>query len=86
MDETKGAVKNKKNRCLAVIDYEYDGDVVMMVDTVHRKYEGYTKQEDERAVAARCLQAMIRCPSQSDFEGMVHVNMIYDINLKLSDC
>ena len=84
MDEIKGVMKNKKNRSLAIIDYEDDGDVVMMVDTICRKYEGYTKQVVERAIAARRLQAMIRSPSQSDFEGMVRANMIHDINLKLS--
>ena len=85
MDEIKGIVKNKENRCLAIIDYEYDDDVAMFVDTICRKY-GYTKQEVERAIAARHLQVMIRSPSQSDFEGMVCVNMMYDTNLKLSDC
>ena len=29
---------------------------------------------------------MIGSPSQSDFEGMVHANMIHDTNLQLSDC
>ena len=73
-------MKNNKNRCLTIIDHEYDGDVVMMVDMICRKYEGYTKQEVERAIAARYLQAMIRNPIQSDFEEMVCVN-----NSKLSD-
>ena len=86
MDEIKGPVRNKKNRCLTIIDYEYDGNVVMLVDKICRKYEGYTKHEVERAIAARHLQAMIRSPSQSDFEGMVHANMICDTNLKLSNC
>ena len=80
MDEIKGVVKNKKNRSLTINDYEYDGDVVMIVDTIHRKYEGYTKQEVERAITATYLQTMIRSPSQSTFEGMVCANMIHDNN------
>ena len=60
--------------------------MVMVVDTICKKYEGYPKQEVERAIAARHLQAMIGSPSQSDIEGMVCANMIHDTNLKLSGC
>ena len=49
MDEIKGVVKNRKNRSFTIVDYEYDGDVVMMVDIICRKYKGYTEQEVERA-------------------------------------
>ena len=58
----------------------------MMVDTISRKCKGYNKQQVERAIAARHLQAMIGSPSQSDFEAMVCANMICDTNLKISDC
>ena len=58
IDEIKGVMKNKTNRSLAIINYECYGDVVMMVDIICRKYEGYTKQEVERAIAQRHLQAM----------------------------
>ena len=38
MDEIKWVVKNKKNRCFTIIHYEYDDDVVTMLDTICRKY------------------------------------------------
>ena len=85
-DENKGVIKKKKKRCFNNIEYENDGDVVMMLDTIHRQYEGCTKQEIKRAIFARCLQAIMMSPSQSDFMGMIHVNMLHDTNLKLSDC
>ena len=56
----------------------------MITDNICRKYEGYIKQEGERGIVARCLQAVIRNPSKHNFKGMVHVNMIHDTNLKLS--
>ena len=41
----------------------------ILVQTVHRKYEGFTKKEIKAAKAARQLQGMIGSPSENDYGG-----------------
>ena len=47
-----------------------------LVHTVISNYEGFTKKDIKAAKAARKLQGMIGSPSETDYGGMVSVNMI----------
>ncbi len=51
-------------------------EATMLVQTVHGKYEGYTKQEVFKTKEARRGQALIRNPSKKDYRNMVSSNMI----------
>jgi hypothetical protein len=46
----------------------------MLVNTVRENFEGYTRQDVERAREARCIQGMIANPTKNEFSGMVRKN------------
>ena len=46
------------------------------IDTIRKTMEGFTKREVEEAKAAREAQAMLGHPTDREFLGMVHSNMI----------
>ena len=48
----------------------------LLVQTVHKNYQGYTKKEVFQAKEARRGQGMINSPSESDYKAMVSTNMI----------
>ncbi len=47
-----------------------------MVNTVRGNFEGYTKHDIKKAQEARCLQGIIRNPTEREFKGMVHEKLI----------
>ena len=49
---------------------------VALVTTIRDNFKGYIKHEVEGAVRACCLQGMLGCQSQKDFEGIVCSNLI----------
>jgi hypothetical protein len=49
---------------------------VMLVQTVHGNYEGFTKQEVIKVREAREAQAMLGNPSKKDLQGLVSSNLI----------
>ena len=57
-----------------------------MMDTVRQNYEGYTKQEVERAIGIRCLQGMLGNPSGRDLPAMVCVKTIKNCLFNAEDC
>ncbi len=48
------------------------------INTVHQNFEGYTKKQVQQAACACCLMGMVACPSEHDFQAMVHLNMLKD--------
>jgi hypothetical protein len=44
----------------------------MFVTTVRENFEGYTRQDVEKAREAQCIQGMITNPTKRKFAGMVH--------------
>ena len=53
----------------------YDAATIL-VQTVRRNYEGFTKKNIKTAKSARKLQGMIGSPSEKGYGGMVSSNMI----------
>jgi hypothetical protein len=54
---------------------EVDGNTAtMMVQTVRKNFEGYTREEVERGILARKMQAREGHPSESAFKGEVSRN------------
>ncbi len=49
---------------------------MILVQTVHQNYKGYTKRKVLQAKEARCAMGMIGNPSKRDFTNMVRGNMI----------
>ena len=69
---------HKDKQGLPYIDLDasvYDAATIL-VQTVRRNYEGFTKKDIKDAKAARKLQGMIGSPSEKYHEGMVSSNMI----------
>jgi hypothetical protein len=48
------------------------------INTVCQNFEGYTKKQVQQAARTRCLMGMVACPSERDFQAMVHLNMLKD--------
>ncbi len=55
------------------------------VTTVSNNYKGYTKQQIEQAIASHCLMCMIVSPSEQDFQGLVHLNLLKDCPVTNAD-
>jgi hypothetical protein len=53
-------------------------DEHLHVNTVHANYEGFTKQQVKNAERAHRLMGMVATPSERDFQGMVHHNLLKD--------
>ncbi len=49
---------------------------LMLVNTVRENFEGYTRQDVERARAACRIQGMIANPTKREFAGMVHEKLL----------
>lgn len=48
----------------------------MLVNTVPDNYKGFMKRQAVKAHEARCMQRMLGCQSDQDFQGMVHEKLI----------
>ena len=57
-----------------------------MVKTVPQNYEGYTKQEVERAIGIRPLQCMLGNPCHRDLLAMAFAEMITNCPFNAEDC
>ncbi len=57
----------------------------VMVKTARANFEGYTKHNIEKAQEARRLQGMIGNPTEREFVGMVHVNLIANCPVTVCD-
>jgi hypothetical protein len=55
----------------------------MMITTVGRNFEGYTRHEIEKAQEARRLKGMIENPTERELEGMVREKLISDCPVAL---
>ena len=69
---------HKDEQGLPYIDLDasvYDAATIL-VQTVRRNYEGFTKNDIKDAKAACQLQGIIGSPSEKDYGGMVRINMI----------
>jgi hypothetical protein len=49
---------------------------LMLVNTVRGNFEGYTCRKVERAREAQCIQGMIANPTEREFAGMVHEQLL----------
>ena len=58
---------------------------VALVTTIKNNIEGYTKHEVEGAIKAHQPWAMLGCPTQKDFEEMVHANLIANYPVSQKD-
>jgi hypothetical protein len=58
---------------------------MVMVNTVYRNFEGYTKQDLEKAKEARRLQGMVGNPTEREFIGMVCEKLIANCPVTVRD-
>jgi hypothetical protein len=58
---------------------------LMLVNTVRENFEGYTRQDVERAREARRIQAMIANPTKREFAGMVHDKLLTNCPITVRD-
>ena len=49
---------------------------ILMAMTLEKQYKGYTRHQIDGAIKAHRLQGMIGHPSQREFDGRVHEQMI----------
>ena len=69
---------HKDEQGLPYIDIDasvYDAATIL-VQTIRRNYEGFTKKDIKATKAARKLQGMIGSPSEKDYVGIVSSNII----------
>jgi hypothetical protein len=64
--------ENKSNECV-------------LVNTVQGNFKGYTRHEIEKAQEARRLQGMIGNPTEQEFVGMVHKELIANCPATMQD-
>jgi hypothetical protein len=57
----------------------------MMVNTMQKNFEGYTKHDVKKAQEAKCLQGMTRSPTDREFAGMVRENLIANCPVTVHD-
>jgi hypothetical protein len=57
----------------------------MLVETVRRNFEGFTKNEVLRAKQARRAQAMMGNPSEKDYKGVVSNHLISNCPITVND-
>jgi hypothetical protein len=55
------------------------------VQTVRKNFEGFTKKQIKQATAACWLMGMIASPSERDFQGLVHLNLLKDCPITNAD-
>ena len=55
------------------------------VKTVSTNYDGYCRNQINKAAAARCLMGMVATPLARDFEGLVRHNMLKDCPITIAD-
>jgi len=55
------------------------------VQTVCRNYEGFTKKQVQRATLACRIMGMIGAPTEHEYQGLVHQNVLQDCPIKPSD-
>ena len=55
---------------------ENDEARLVFVTTIHENYKVYTKKQEEGAIKACRLQAMVGYPSKKDVEHIVHANLL----------
>ncbi len=58
---------------------------LVMVNTVRKNFEGFTKHEIKMAQEARRLQGMIGNPADREFTGKVHEKLIANCPVTLQD-
>jgi hypothetical protein len=46
--------------------------------TVHKNYEGFTKKQVQQATTACRLMGMIGTPTEREYQGLVHLNLLKD--------
>ena len=54
-----------------VVNKELQNELVFMVETIWRNYEGFTKKEIEQSISVWHLQGMLGNPNHRDFLAMV---------------
>jgi hypothetical protein len=55
------------------------------ITTVRNNYKSYTKRQIGQAIAACHLMGMIASPSEQDFQGLVHLNLLKDCPVANTD-
>jgi hypothetical protein len=60
-------------------------DHYLHVENVRDNYDGFTKKQIERAIAARRLMGMIASPLECDFQGLVRLNLLKDCPITNAD-
>ncbi len=58
---------------------------LMLVNTVRGNFEGYTRHEVKRAREAQCIQGMIANPTEREFAGMVHEQLLTNCPVTVRD-
>ena len=62
-----------------------DPTFTTLVQTVCKNFEGFTKKQIKQATAACWLMGMIASPSERDFQGLVHLNLLKDCPITNAD-
>ena len=79
----------KRDTCLCArmpyIDLRESQDGIIMLETVRKNFEGYTKKQVERAILARKTQAMVPHPPDEKFKQMVNHESFKNCNVKVED-
>jgi hypothetical protein len=58
---------------------------LMLVNTVRENFEGYSRHEVEKAKEAQRIQGMIANPTERDFAGMVHEQLLTNCPVTVRD-
>ena len=58
---------------------------MLMAMTIKENIEGYIKWAVDGAIKARCLQGMMRHPSQCDFANLVHDRLVQNYLITIND-
>ena len=57
----------------------------MLVNTVRENFEGYLRHEVEKSKEAGCIQGMIANPTEREFSGMVHEQLLTNCPVTVQD-
>ena len=67
------------------IDLREHQEGVIMLETVRKNFEGYTKKQVKKAILAREAQAMVSYPLDDKFKQMVSHENLRSCNVKVED-
>ena len=79
-DESESEDDPEPEECKSIEENDY-----MMVNTVQKNFEGYTKHDVKKAQEARCLQGMTGSPTDREFAGMVKEKLISNCPVTVHD-